>query len=92
MPASKDTALSVCVCVYARACRVCVFVCVCVSVRAALQGLETIPHLKDDIADRDKRIAQLEKDIEDKSALLTASRKAIREYKDRIRVGLSEYV
>ena len=57
-----------------------------------MQGLETIPHLKDDIADRDKRIAQLEKEIEDKSALLTASRKAVREYKDRIRVRLSAWV
>ena len=61
--------------------------CTCV-----MQGLETIPHLKDDIADRDKRIAQLEKEIEDKSALLTASRKAVREYKDRIRVRLSAWV
>ena len=51
------------------------------------QGLETIPHLKDDISDRDKRIAHLEKDMDEKGALLSASRKAVRDYIDRIRVS-----
>lgn len=49
------------------------------------RGLETIPHLKDDIHDRDKKIAQLEKEMDQKSALLAASRKAVREFKERIR-------
>ncbi|KAK7114160.1 myosin heavy chain, clone 203-like isoform X2 [Littorina saxatilis] len=49
------------------------------------RGLETIPHLKDDIADRDRKIVQLEKDLDERTALLTSSRKAVRDYKDRIR-------
>ncbi|XP_076449834.1 uncharacterized protein LOC143286125 isoform X2 [Babylonia areolata] len=49
------------------------------------RGLETIPRLKDDISDRDKTIAQLHKDMDEKTALLAAARKAVRQYKDRIR-------
>ncbi|KAK7481728.1 hypothetical protein BaRGS_00027101 [Batillaria attramentaria] len=49
------------------------------------RGLETIPHLKDDIRERDKRISQLETEIDQMSILLAASRKAVREFKDKIR-------
>ncbi|XP_071088725.1 calcium-binding and coiled-coil domain-containing protein 1-like [Haliotis cracherodii] len=49
------------------------------------KGLETIPRLKDDILDRDKRIKQLVKEVEEKTALMTAARKAVRDYKDKLR-------
>lgn len=57
----------------------------------SLQNLETIPRLKDTIEEKEGEIEKLRKHIEDKNALLTAARKAVREYKDKVRVCL-EYV
>lgn len=58
-----------------------------VTLTCPIQGLETIPRLKDDILDRDKRIKQLVKEVEEKTALMTAARKAVRDYKDKLRVS-----
>ncbi|RUS80818.1 hypothetical protein EGW08_011439 [Elysia chlorotica] len=49
------------------------------------RGLETIPRLKEEISERDAKIATMEKDLEERQALLSASRKAARDYKERIR-------
>ncbi|XP_041376649.1 nuclease SbcCD subunit C-like [Gigantopelta aegis] len=49
------------------------------------KDLETIPILKDDIREREKQISKLKSEIEEKSALLLAARKAIRDYKDKLR-------
>ncbi|XP_046573292.1 uncharacterized protein LOC124281313 [Haliotis rubra] len=53
------------------------------------KGLETIPRLKEEIVDRDKRIKKLIKEarggVEEKTALMTAARKAVRDYKDKLR-------
>ncbi|KAL8593001.1 hypothetical protein ACOMHN_017931 [Nucella lapillus] len=49
------------------------------------RGLETIPRLKEDLLEKDQTIAQLNKDMDDKTALLFAARKAVRQFKDRIR-------
>ena len=52
-----------------------------------LQGLEKIPKLQEEIQERDVRIADLEKELSERSLLLVAARKAALEYKDKLRVG-----
>ena len=52
-----------------------------------IQNLETIPRLKDSIDEKSAEILNLKKHMEDKDALLTAARKAVREYKEKLRVG-----
>lgn len=54
------------------------------------QNLETIPRLKDTIQEKEAEIKDLKKHIEDKDALLTAARKAVREYKDKLRVSMKQ--
>ncbi|GFR64184.1 myosin-7B-like [Elysia marginata] len=49
------------------------------------RGLETIPRLKEEISERDAKITSIEKELEERTALLNASRKAAREYKEKIR-------
>ncbi|XP_059170248.1 myosin-3-like isoform X2 [Physella acuta] len=49
------------------------------------RGLETIPRLREEISEKEKKILTLEKSLEEKTALLNASRKSAREYKDQIR-------
>lgn len=50
------------------------------------QNLETIPRLKDEIHDQEKQIQSQEKELEEKAILLSASRKAVRDYRDQLRV------
>ena len=52
-----------------------------------IQNLETIPRLKETISDREKNIEELKSEMEDKTALLVAARKAVREYKEQCRVN-----
>ncbi|KAL4235198.1 hypothetical protein ACF0H5_006836 [Mactra antiquata] len=54
------------------------------------KNLETIPRLKDTIKEREDEIKDLKKHIEEKNALLTAARKAVREYKDKLRYSEHE--
>ncbi|XP_053402522.1 uncharacterized protein LOC123548303 isoform X3 [Mercenaria mercenaria] len=49
------------------------------------KNLETIPRLKDTIQEKEKEIQEHKRQIEEKNALLTAARKGVREYKDRLR-------
>lgn len=49
------------------------------------KNLETIPRLKDTIQEKEKEIQDHKRQIVEKNALLAAARKAVREYKDRLR-------
>ena len=50
------------------------------------QNLETIPRLKDTIVEKDDEITELHQQLREKTALLSASRRTLVEYKDKIRV------
>ena len=52
-----------------------------------MQDLETIPLLKDDIREKEQQLRKMKNEVEEKTALLLAARKAIRDYKDKLRVG-----
>ncbi|XP_064611915.1 uncharacterized protein LOC135475895 isoform X2 [Liolophura sinensis] len=47
--------------------------------------IEGVPLLEDKILELDRLVKQQEKEVKEKCALLTASRKAVREYKEKIR-------
>ncbi|XP_050398980.2 chromosome partition protein Smc isoform X2 [Patella vulgata] len=49
------------------------------------KGLDTIPRLQEELGEQKKRLEETEKELTDKTALLTASRQSIRHYIDRIR-------
>ncbi|KAK3603789.1 hypothetical protein CHS0354_042790 [Potamilus streckersoni] len=49
------------------------------------KNLETIPRLKETIEEKGKELKDCQHQIEEKTALLTAARKAVREYKDKLR-------
>ncbi|KAL3860327.1 hypothetical protein ACJMK2_010466 [Sinanodonta woodiana] len=49
------------------------------------KNLETIPRLKETIEEKEKECKDCQRQIEEKTALLTAARKAVREYKDKLR-------
>ncbi|XP_060567534.1 uncharacterized protein LOC132726265 isoform X2 [Ruditapes philippinarum] len=49
------------------------------------KNLETIPRLKDTIKEKEEEIQDHKRQIEEKNALLTAARKGVREYKDKLR-------
>ncbi|ESO82771.1 hypothetical protein LOTGIDRAFT_155792 [Lottia gigantea] len=51
------------------------------------RGLQSIPILREQLAEQEEKIGELEKELTEKTALLVASKQAVREYKDKIRVN-----
>jgi len=51
------------------------------------QNLETIPRLKEEIKEQQGEIDVAKQESSEKTALLMAARKAVGEYKDRLRVS-----
>lgn len=51
------------------------------------QNLETIPRLKDEIKELKEEIDAYKQESNEKTALLVAARKAVGEYKDKLRVS-----
>ncbi|KAK6186427.1 hypothetical protein SNE40_008465 [Patella caerulea] len=49
------------------------------------KGLDTIPRLQEELEQQKRRLEETEKELTDKTALLSASRQSIRDYIDRIR-------